>query len=110
MSAAMGADDALRMATEGGARNLGRDDIGKIAPGFAADIVAWRMDALGFSGGLTRPEIARPARTLCCMHGLCVRRGSCSSFCCPLGLDAFSHVMKDPDATQRLPCCSARHP
>ena len=70
MPAAMGAHDALRMATEGGARNLGRDDIGKIAPGYAADIVAWRMDALGFSGGPARPGIA-------CPHGNCVSCTSC---------------------------------
>ncbi|CAK0786914.1 hypothetical protein CVIRNUC_010128 [Coccomyxa viridis] len=55
---AMGAHDSLTMATEGGARNLGRNDIGKIAPGFAADIVAWRMDALGFSGSGRDPVAA----------------------------------------------------
>jgi cytosine/adenosine deaminase-related metal-dependent hydrolase len=39
------ARDALRMATEGGARALRRSDVGAIAPGYAADLVLYRLDA-----------------------------------------------------------------
>ena len=46
------------MAVKGGARNLGRDDIGEIAPGFAADMVGWRTDTIGFSGCSPDPVAA----------------------------------------------------
>ena len=42
--------DALRWATEGSARCLGRDDIGTIAPGKQADLALFRLDELRFSG------------------------------------------------------------
>jgi predicted amidohydrolase len=46
----MTARDALTAAVKGGARNLGRDDIGEIAPGFAADFVGFRTDSIAFAG------------------------------------------------------------
>jgi cytosine/adenosine deaminase-related metal-dependent hydrolase len=33
--------DALALATEGGARCLGRDDVGRLEPGLRADVVVW---------------------------------------------------------------------
>lgn len=42
--------DALRWATTGSARCLGRSDIGEIAPGKAADLALYKLDELRFSG------------------------------------------------------------
>ena len=50
-SDAMSAIDALRLATLGGAQCLGRDDIGMIAPGKAADLAIFDLSDIGYSGG-----------------------------------------------------------
>jgi 8-oxoguanine deaminase len=42
--------DALRWATEGSARCLGRDDVGRIATGLQADLALFRVDEPRFSG------------------------------------------------------------
>ncbi|MEP7327742.1 MAG: 8-oxoguanine deaminase [Betaproteobacteria bacterium] len=55
---AMSARDALEMATRGGARVLGRDDIGALAPGMAADLVAFDLSSVAYAGGLADPVAA----------------------------------------------------
>ena len=42
--------DVLRWASEGSARCLGRDDIGRIAPGLQADLALFTLDEPRFSG------------------------------------------------------------
>ena len=55
---AMGARAALELATRGGARVLGRDDVGMIAPGMAADLALFRLDDIAFAGALHDPVAA----------------------------------------------------
>jgi cytosine/adenosine deaminase-related metal-dependent hydrolase len=52
------AREALELATLGGARVLGRDDIGALKPGMAADVVAFRIDDLPHAGALGDPVAA----------------------------------------------------
>jgi cytosine/adenosine deaminase-related metal-dependent hydrolase len=56
--AAMSAREALEIATLGGARVLNRDDIGALAPGMSADIVAFDMSEVGYAGAGHDPVAA----------------------------------------------------
>ena len=56
--AAMSARQALDLATLGGARVLGRDDIGALAPGMSADIVAFGLDSLDLTGAAVHDPVA----------------------------------------------------
>jgi cytosine/adenosine deaminase-related metal-dependent hydrolase len=55
---AMTARESLEIATLGGARVLGRDDIGALAPGMAADLVTVPLDDIGLAGALHDPLAA----------------------------------------------------
>jgi cytosine/adenosine deaminase-related metal-dependent hydrolase len=46
------------MATRGGAKLLGRDDIGHLAPGMSADFIAVKLNQLGLSGTQRDPLAA----------------------------------------------------
>ena len=56
--AALSARQALEIATIGGARAIGRDDIGHLAPGMSADITAFRLDTIEMSGSEWDPVAA----------------------------------------------------
>jgi len=56
--AALTARDALTMATRDGARVLNRDDIGQIAPDYAADMAIFDLNQIDFAGALHDPVAA----------------------------------------------------
>ena len=56
--AGLNAEEALHLATVGGAQVLGRDDIGALAPGRAADFIGLRLDRLDYAGALHDPLAA----------------------------------------------------
>lgn len=55
---AISAYEALWIATRGGASVLGRDDIGQLAPGFAADLIAINLNRVEYAGALHDPLAA----------------------------------------------------
>jgi cytosine/adenosine deaminase-related metal-dependent hydrolase len=57
-AAQMSARDALELATRGGAKVLGRADIGQLAPGFCADFALFDLDTLAMAGGAVHDPVA----------------------------------------------------
>jgi cytosine/adenosine deaminase-related metal-dependent hydrolase len=52
---ALSAEEVLWMGTRGGAAVLGRDDVGQLWPGKAADVIGLRLDRLDYAGALHDP-------------------------------------------------------
>jgi len=56
--AGLSGEEALWLATRGGAQVLGRDDVGELAPGKAADFIGLRLGRLDYAGALHDPLAA----------------------------------------------------
>jgi cytosine/adenosine deaminase-related metal-dependent hydrolase len=54
----MTARQALTLATSAGARVLGREDVGVLAPGRCADLIAFNLDRIEFAGARHDPVAA----------------------------------------------------
>ncbi|WP_372620408.1 8-oxoguanine deaminase [Falsiroseomonas sp.] len=100
--AAMTARQALEIATTGGARVLGRDDIGALAPGMAADLVAFDLGGLDHAGAGEDPVAAlvfcTPRRVALSIIGgrVVVREGRL------LTLDERAHAARHRALARRL--------
>jgi len=57
-ASAASAREMLRLATRGGAAVLGRDDVGYLAVGMAADLAGVRLDSLALAGGAVHDPLA----------------------------------------------------
>ena len=53
--AALTGEEALWLATRGGAAVLRRDDVGQLAPGKAADVIAFDLNTLPYAGAVHNP-------------------------------------------------------
>ncbi len=56
--AGLSAEEALWIGTRGGAEVLGRDDIGELSPGKAADFIGLRLDTLDYAGAAVHDPLA----------------------------------------------------
>lgn len=67
-AAAFQVQDALELATRGSASVIGREDLGQLTPGMAADFIGLRTDRLEFAGGAVHDPAA--ALLLCTPKGV----------------------------------------
>ena len=98
----MSAREALWLGTRGGASVLGRDDIGALTPGMAADFIGVQMDRLAFAGAQADPVAALlfctpPTVDLSVIDGRIVARDGQL-----LGLDLPAVVARHNELAQEL--------
>jgi cytosine/adenosine deaminase-related metal-dependent hydrolase len=97
---ALTAREALELATRGGAAVLGRDDVGSLAPGMAADLAAFDLNRLEFAGALHDPVAAlvlcKPSvADLVMVHGrVVVERGSVLTLDLPPFIERHNRIAR----------------
>jgi len=97
---AMGARQALELATLGGARVLNRDDIGALAPGMAADFAAFDLATPAFAGGRHDPVAAlmfcapAPAAWSAINGRIVVREGRLATIDLPIVLEQHNRLAR----------------
>ena len=98
---AMTARQALELGTRGGAEVLGRDDIGHLAVGMAADFIAVDMQTIGFAGALHDPVAALvfctpPQVAWSVVNGrVIVREGQLTSAELPLIIESHNRLARE---------------
>ncbi len=96
------ARQALEIATLGGARVLGRNDIGSLEPGKCADLIAINLNRLEYAGALHDPLSAvifcAPVKVDYNIVGgkLIVKEGELAT------LDLPNHILKHNNAARKL--------
>jgi 8-oxoguanine deaminase len=102
-AAAFSVMDALELATTGGARVLGRDDIGALAPGMAADFIAFDLSRVEYSGAAVHDPVGAlvlcspPRVTLSVINGkVVVEKGQI------VGLDSDQLAARQNELARRL--------
>lgn len=98
---ALRAEEALELATLGGAQVLGREEIGSLAPGKAADFAGFRLDRLAYAGAhdpLSALMLCQPQQAdLVVVNGrLLVWKGEL------LGVDLETWVARHSQMAQRM--------
>ncbi|MBS0595100.1 MAG: 8-oxoguanine deaminase [Proteobacteria bacterium] len=95
---ALTAREVLEIATLGGARVLGRDDIGALAPGMSADFACVPLDDVGLAGALHDPlaalffcHVPRVAHTVVNGH-VVVRDGQLTTIDLPVHLERHNRL------------------
>lgn len=67
-ASALSVEEALKLSTRGSASVLGRQDIGELSPGKAADFIGVNLNTLGMAGGAVHDPMA--ALLLCTTQGV----------------------------------------